>query len=526
VKGKILVLSALIILFCLPFIVQVNATGSSWREDFNYASVSQMQAAGWSVSRPGGTSIDNGAVVLNGVGGDSAINIRNIFSSAVYDWKAEAKNMWLGHGHSTQSITVYTEKHKYVWSADGYYNEFALYRDDVKILRFGKYAEAANIWITLTMEKNGNTISMYFNGQLENTYTEKDTTLAKVTGVGLVSPWAGDAKYDYVWVEDASVVGPPPTSTPIASSPTSTGPSSSAPAQSSFPTMPVLIGAGIAVAVGIGAAVYYFVVAGGSAGASAGAGAGSAGTAGAGSMEGGGGSGSGSGDGDSGSGNGSGGCSGGGDSIIQEQHPSPLGGETPQSPLSGEIPQRPPGNMNFGSAQSSIDGLRYPGSGQLEPATAATPNAQEPANPLETSAAVDALRYPSNLPNLSGSSQPQTTVDQTPSKSPPGFTSNQTAPAGSESPSNLEQVTPQQIQNSMQNTQSSIDALRYSGSVPNLQTGQLESGPSSQMPISQGTQTNPPPEGTQSGIDALRSPSNMPDVSKKKPQNTETGSSE
>jgi hypothetical protein len=52
-----------------------------------------MQAAGWSVSRPSGTSLDNGAVVLNGAEGDANMGIRNIFSTPVYNWKAEDRNM-------------------------------------------------------------------------------------------------------------------------------------------------------------------------------------------------------------------------------------------------------------------------------------------------------------------------------------------------------------------------------------------------------------------------------------------------
>jgi hypothetical protein len=162
--------------------------------------------------------------------------------------------MWLGKGHSVLSVFIETEKYVYGWAVDGYYNYFSFYKDGQKILHFGIYGEKANQWVTLTMRKEGNKISLYYNGQIENTYNEADTVSSQVTGVEMISPWQGDAKYNYIIVGDSTTLGLP------------TAPTSS---NGGFPMIPVLIGGGIAVVL-IGGAVYYFVFAGGSAGAGAG----------------------------------------------------------------------------------------------------------------------------------------------------------------------------------------------------------------------------------------------------------------
>jgi hypothetical protein len=259
------------LLFTLSFIGLVSAqTGLIYlQEDFNYAGLDQMQAAGWTYTRPAGISVYSSAVTLDGTGGDCTMSRAASFSSVVYDWKAEVRAMWLGQGHSVLSVFVSTEGHSYGWAADGYYKEYSFYRDSKKILHFGNYAEKAGEYVVLTMVREGNAFSFYFNGNLINTYTEEDTAPSKVTSLALVSPWRGDAKYDYLQIGESNAVFESSTSSPTPSGSTN-----------SFPMGPILIGGGITAAVVGGIVVYYFFIAGGSsasAGASAGGGVGSAG---------------------------------------------------------------------------------------------------------------------------------------------------------------------------------------------------------------------------------------------------------
>jgi hypothetical protein len=271
-----------------------------FKEDFNYSSLDQMQATDWAFTRPAGISVAAGAVTLDGADGDCSMHRAVSFSSNVYDWKAEVRSMWLGQRHSVLSVFVGTERHSYGFAVDGYYKEFSFYRDSQKVLHFGIYGEQANAYVVLSMVREGNTFSFYFNGELKNTYTEQDTLPSKITSVDLVSPWRGDAKYDYYQIGEPNAVFESSTFTPAPSG-----------ATDSFPMIPVLIGGGITAVIIGGIVVYYFFVAGGSS-ASAGASAGgSVGSAGAGSS-------------------GSGGEGGG--SIIQEHPISPLSGEAPLSP--------------------------------------------------------------------------------------------------------------------------------------------------------------------------------------------------
>jgi hypothetical protein len=237
-----------------------------FKEEFSHSNLDQMQAAGWTFTRPAGISVGSGTVVLDGVEGDCAIHYNSHFSAGIFDWKVESKSMWLGQGHTTNGVHVSTERHSYSFSADGYYDEFAFYRDNVKILHFGIYQETANQYFVMTMVRQANTFSLYFNGELKNTYIEEDKQQSAATGIALVSPWRGDAKYDYYQLGEPTAVF------------TSSNPTVST---DSFPMVPVLIGGGITAAVVGGIVVYYFFIAGGSS-ASAGASAG-VGSAGAGS---------------------------------------------------------------------------------------------------------------------------------------------------------------------------------------------------------------------------------------------------
>ncbi|MCW3982830.1 MAG: hypothetical protein NWE96_02420 [Candidatus Bathyarchaeota archaeon] len=267
-KSKLCLLLLVFTLFLgLACFVKAQTDQVYWSDDFNYSSNQDMKSAGWTLYRnPSGISVSAGALTLDGTDGDAIVYYHNHFASGIYDWKVETKSMWLGQGHTTNGVFILTEKHSYGFNADGYYKEFAFYRDNKKILHFGIFEEKANQWITIALVREGNTIKMYFNGNLQNTYQEEDTEKSAAIGVDISSPWQGNAKYDYVMLGTPNAVmqntSPPETT-------------------SSFPTSTVLIVGGLAAVVVAGVVIYYFFIAGGSGastGASAGAGAASTGT--------------------------------------------------------------------------------------------------------------------------------------------------------------------------------------------------------------------------------------------------------
>ncbi len=284
---------SVLFLIILSIAISVRADSDIWLDNLTYSSINGLEAAGWVTSHSSGISFTSTGIVLDGSDADTTLHKQNL-PAGVFNWAAETKSRWLGAGHSGSSVYVVTEKHVYGFMPDGYYDNFAFYRDSAKVKTFEGYQEKRDTWITLKMEKSGEIIKLYYNGELIGNYTEVDTTPSQVTGVYMVSPWKGDAEYDYfkVWSlsNDGSTVNP--TAEPNETvNPTSTVDSTGSQFNSFFSNPLVIIGIIGGAVAGAGAAVYYFVAAGGSEAA------GSAGASSSGDNSGGGGSGAGSNDG-------------------------------------------------------------------------------------------------------------------------------------------------------------------------------------------------------------------------------------
>jgi outer membrane protein assembly factor BamB len=200
-----------VILFVFSFVGVAKAQNdtSVWRDDMNYSSFNQFQTAGWSSLHPTGVNFSGNGVILDGTQGDNTISYSNRFPPGIYDWKVEARSKWTMGSHSGINIGAITENHTYHFLADGWYTEFAFYVDNQKILRFGNYQEKSNEWITLRMEKHGNQIDMYYNNQLQNSYTETDTP-SQLIGYTTNSPWQGSAEFEYFQVWSSSPIGTTP----------------------------------------------------------------------------------------------------------------------------------------------------------------------------------------------------------------------------------------------------------------------------------------------------------------------------
>jgi hypothetical protein len=284
-KGKLLVLLALtLFVLCLPLLVKAQADTVIWRDDMNYQSFDQLQAAGWTSEHATGVSFGSSGVILDQTHGDTAVHYTGHFSSGIYNWKVEDASRWISGDHCGNIISAITEKHNYAFSADGWYSCFAFYHDGGKVYTSdkGTFSESKGVALTLSMTKIDNKIYCYYNGELKYTYTESDSTPSQLVGVDAVSPWRGASEYDYFELSSAS--------TP------------SAPTSDNILSNPIVIGGAIGgVGIGVGAAVYYFVIAGGSSAAGsasagssvAGAASGSGGSGGGGGTEGGSGSNSG-----------------------------------------------------------------------------------------------------------------------------------------------------------------------------------------------------------------------------------------
>jgi hypothetical protein len=251
-KAKLLaVLAVILFVYSSVMVVSAETETSVWREEMSYQSLNQLEAGGWTVTHEDGVSFSGSAIVLDGTSQDTAIHYSNHFSSGISDWRVEDKSRWTLGSHCGNIVTAITDKHSYSFQADGWYGNYVFYRDGQKTT-FGNYQESKNTWFTLAIEKQGNQINMYYNGNVKSTYTETDSAASQLIGIDAVSPWRGGSEYDYfnVW---------------------QIGDTSSQEAQQSLLVNPIVIGGIIgAVGVGVGGVLYFFVLGGGGAGGAAG----------------------------------------------------------------------------------------------------------------------------------------------------------------------------------------------------------------------------------------------------------------
>ena len=201
----ILLIALLAILFFIP-VINGQTENIVWKDDMSYFSFDQFQTAGWIADYQPGVSFNLNGILLNATVTDTSIHYANRFPSGVYDWTVEDRSMWILGSHSGNSIFAKTQYHTYGFAADGWYSNYALYRDGQKILTFGNYQEQINQWFTLRMEKHGNQIDMYYNGKLEKSYIETDASPSELLGVSINAPYLGGAEYDYVQVWSTNAV--------------------------------------------------------------------------------------------------------------------------------------------------------------------------------------------------------------------------------------------------------------------------------------------------------------------------------
>jgi len=186
-----------------------------WRDDFNYATKDEMEAAGWILSEEERISVGGGVVTLDNDGAHGCgVKYLGHFPSGIYDFSVEAKSKWIGRAYGQRVFYVWTQRHLYGWYGDGYYPEYSFIRysdgwsgEDVKVLRFGGYAPVINEWATFTLEKKGNTFYMYEDGILKNTYTETDSAPDELVAVSISGGWISTVEYDYICMHAPKPVG-------------------------------------------------------------------------------------------------------------------------------------------------------------------------------------------------------------------------------------------------------------------------------------------------------------------------------
>jgi len=182
------VLSALVAIPILRISPAVALTSQSWtfRDDFNYTSIGQLQTAGWNINPnpnipPSYYGFRNSTLTLYSNGADNSASVsRSDIPSNVSDWSVAVRVEALGGMyHSIQDI-VPTVGHTYRWTANGYQNgnpnTLTLSVDGLGVVAsfLGYYDGQLNVWHVLQLDMVNEILNMYFDGSLIGNYTEPD----------------------------------------------------------------------------------------------------------------------------------------------------------------------------------------------------------------------------------------------------------------------------------------------------------------------------------------------------------------
>jgi hypothetical protein len=201
-------------LLITTFIWAIPVKAAQYGTNFIYSNLGDMEGDGWTISNPAGVTLRSDGIVLDGSKGLTTITYANNIPSDVTDWQVGAKCAWLGgSGHSWLDVQVNTQSHTYVFALDGASAQYVLLRDNVKVIGVNGYQETANSQVEIDMAKAGSSISIVYNGQVIQTYTENNSS--PVTSVAISSPPSSAALYTWAGanVPEPSSSGPTGTTT-------------------------------------------------------------------------------------------------------------------------------------------------------------------------------------------------------------------------------------------------------------------------------------------------------------------------
>ena len=218
----LIILAALVAIPNLS-IPPAKATGSSpwtFRDDFNYGSISQLQAAGWtteSIAPAPYYTVGNSILTLLNDGHVGAGAGYSNIPANVSDWSASTRVEWIGSSGNVSGyvgslqVAVGTVGHSYDWMADGYYGKFWIGMDGHNVASFASYAKQLNVWHVLQLDMIRGTLYGYFDGYLVGSYTEPDTTPGNTNLINIqaLASWETNNNFDWMQANNSPSQPPP-----------------------------------------------------------------------------------------------------------------------------------------------------------------------------------------------------------------------------------------------------------------------------------------------------------------------------
>ncbi len=233
---KIVVAVFLILLSTLTAVPSLNTilaraqSSDSWsfRDDFNYSSIDQLQAAGWTTgggAPPSYFNGSNGILTLLDDGYVGAAVEWNHAPAGVTNWSVSLRGRWIGNPVGSIALGVRTAGHSYSFLADGYYVPdplgqcscvrtnpgFGISDDGRGVARFPGYSPELDTWHVLRVDMVQGTLYTYFDGVLVGDFTEFDTSAGNtnLAGIEVGAPWFANVEVD--WMQASGSPSTPPT---------------------------------------------------------------------------------------------------------------------------------------------------------------------------------------------------------------------------------------------------------------------------------------------------------------------------
>jgi len=213
-----------------PIISELSASSQStfdysFRDNFNYSTMSEMQASGWTeCGSPGIPSSDYRispgllTLVSDWDNGTAAAVCWNNIPAGVSNWSVSTKSAWAWDSIGTIQIIATTTSHTYSWQANGFFQRYMLSRESGAIWTSSfPYQPQLGAWHDIRMDFVGRIFQLYFDELPMATVPSQDTG-ANLTGIELLSSPGTDNSFDYV---AASTVDPSTPNFTLIAGPTS-----------------------------------------------------------------------------------------------------------------------------------------------------------------------------------------------------------------------------------------------------------------------------------------------------------------
>jgi hypothetical protein len=189
----------------------------SLHDDFTYSSVSNMVSAGWTIcgTAQGQVTVGSSILGLTNDGTNVGQACWSNIPSGVTSWTVTVRGQYAsqlagytsGCCGATWAYAI-TASHTYGFDLDGYYHNYYLFRDGVKVSTVSGYVVQMGAWHDVTIDMRNGVITAIADGNIITTYSEAAGTNNALTTVMMNPGWGTVTNYDFVTMSQVNPAQP------------------------------------------------------------------------------------------------------------------------------------------------------------------------------------------------------------------------------------------------------------------------------------------------------------------------------